>query len=223
MDMFTYDELKNDLNIVATYELIDRFDYKPLSLHGLTHVLNVVNIVEKVLKLFGATDEVVNLGKIAAYLHDLGMKDGKKNHAKRSVKEAKKILKHKNLTRSQKNIIYYAIKNHSNCDKQKNLICATLIFADKLDADKTRLGNMGYEVVGLRQCQHIEKIEYDIIGNALVVNFCVNSGFNQTEFESYYHAIKIFKAVKVFADFVGLDFQILLNNEIWKNKNNFKC
>lgn len=219
---FTFEELKNDLNIVATYELIDRFDFKPLSLHGVTHVENVVRITEEVLILIGATKDIINCAKIAAYLHDLGMKDGKKGHAKRSLKEAKKILRHKYLTRKHKRYIFNAIKNHSVTGKQKDIISAALIFADKLDADKTRLGEMGKEVEGLRESKHIEKINYDIIGNALVVDFYTTELFDAREFESYYHATKIFKAVKTFADFIGLDFEILLNDELWINKNSLK-
>ena len=219
---FTYEELKDDLNIVATYELIDRFDYKPISLHGMTHINNVVRIVSEVLNLLGANDEIINTAKIAAYLHDLGMKEGKKNHAKRSVKEAKRILKHKNLSAKTKKCIFNAIKYHSEYGKQKDIVSAVLIFADKLDVDKTRLGEMGFKVDGIKECKFIEKVEYNIIGNALVVNFVTTKEFDARNFEGYYHTTKVFNSVKTFADFVGLDFQILLNNNLWVDKSDIK-
>ena len=216
--MFTYEELEKDLNIVATYEAVDRFDFKPLALHGMTHIKNVVNIVSKVLTLLGASREDVQCGKIAAYLHDLGMLEGKAGHAKRSVKQAKRILKGKDLTFKQKRIILNAIKYHSVCGKQTEIVGATLIFADKLDADKTRLGKMGYEVAGLKECANIESIDFRLIANTLIVNFITNDKFDCFEFEGYYHSTKIFNAVKVFAEFVDLDFQILLNDQMWKDK-----
>lgn len=224
--MFTYEELENDLNIIATYELIDRFDFKPLALHGVTHVTNVVRIVEEVLSLLGESEDVINIGKIAAFLHDLGMKEGKKNHAKRSVKEAKRILKGKQLTFKQKRTIFEAIKWHSVNGKQKDIVGATLIFADKLDADKTRLGEMGYDVQGFKETQHIEKIDFALEktadGSTLDVIFHATPKFNAREFVGYYHSAKIFKSVKVFAEFIGSEYKIFLNNDLWVDKNGVK-
>lgn len=220
--MFTYEELENDLNIVATYELIDRFDFKPLALHGVTHVTNVVRIMEEVLTLLNQTSEVVNIGKIAAYLHDLGMKEGKKNHAKRSVKESKILLRGKDLSFKQKRSILNAIKYHSISGKQKDIIGATLIFADKLDADKTRLGEMGYEVDGFKETQNIESISFALEENTLDVIFNVNDNFDAKEYVGYYHSAKIFKCVKAFAEFVGLEYKIFLNDKLWVDENGVK-
>ena len=224
--MFTYEELEQDLNIIATYELIDRFDFKPLALHGVTHVTNVVRIMDEVLRLLGESEEIVNIGKIAAFLHDLGMKEGKKDHAKRSVKEAKRILKGKDLTRKQKKIIFEAIKWHSVNGKQKDIVSATLIFADKLDADKTRLGEMGFDVEGLKESRHIEKIDFALEksreGSTLGVIFHVTPQFDAREFVGYYHSTKIFKSVKTFADFIGSEYKIFLNNDLWVDKTGIK-
>ena len=224
--MFTYEELEQDLNIIATYELIDRFDFKPLALHGVTHVTNVVRIMDEVLRLLGESEETVNIGKIAAFLHDLGMKEGKKDHAKRSVKEAKRILKGKDLTRKQKKVIFEAIKWHSVNGKQKDIVSATLIFADKLDADKTRLGEMGFDVEGLKESQHIERIYFTLEKNrentTLGVVFNVTPQFDAREFVGYYHSTKIFKSVKTFADFINAEYKIYLNNDLWVDKNGVK-
>lgn len=220
--MLTFKDLEQDLNIIATYELIDRFDFKPLSLHGVTHVTNVVKIVEEILTMLNETAEVIELGKIAAYLHDLGMKEGKKNHAKRSVKEAKILLKGKGLTRKQKKCVLRAIKYHSETGKQKDIVGATLIFADKLDADKTRLGEMGYEVDGLKQTQFIDKVNFSLSDNTLAVVFIVTNDFDIEEFLGYYHSAKIFRAVQTFAEFIGYEFCIFLNDKPWVDKNGIK-
>ncbi len=220
--MLTFNELEQDLNIIATYELIDRFDFKPLSLHGVTHVANVVKIVEEILTMLNEPPEIVELGKIAAYLHDLGMKEGKKNHAKRSVKEAKILLKGKKLSRKQKKCVLKAIKYHSESGKQKDIVGATLIFADKLDADKTRLGEMGYEVDGLKQTQFIDKVNFFLEDKTLSVIFNATNDFDVEEFLGYYHSAKIFRAVETFADFIGYDYCIYLNDVPWVDKNGIK-
>ena len=52
--------------------------------HGMNHALRVMKYVEILLIGNSASEKEIELGKIAAYLHDIGAIDGKKNHAIRS-------------------------------------------------------------------------------------------------------------------------------------------
>ena len=213
--MFSSEKLEKDLNIIATYELIDRCDFKPLALHGVNHVKNVTKNVGTILTELNCGDETVECGKIAAYLHDLGMKEGKKGHAKRSYTEAKKYLRHKDLTFKQKHSILKAIKNHSNCNKKGDIIWAALVFADKLDMDNTRLGEDGYYVDGLKEIRFVTKVDFKINAEKLVVTFNVTPEFDRKSFENYYFCRKMFNAVKQFANQIKRDYVVMLNDQVW--------
>lgn len=212
--MFLYEDLIKDKNIVSIYDKIDKEDKKPWALHGMQHINNVVKITEDILTQLKCSDDVIECGKISAYLHDVGMIDGKENHAENSAKFVKDYLINKDLSEEQKNIIVNAIKNHSNYQKDTDLISSVLIFADKIDVDKTRLGKEGYNVEGLKELAYVDKIEF-VINKTLKVFFKCSSNFNKENFENFYFCKKIFIAIKQFSEYLKKDYKVFINNKIW--------
>lgn len=53
--------------------------------HGRYHAMFVVNTIEYILKSLSYDPRTVELGKIAALLHDIGNIAGRKNHARKSA------------------------------------------------------------------------------------------------------------------------------------------
>lgn len=209
-----YAEISSDGNIHDIYRQVDECDNNMWALHGLQHIKNVVNMVENVLEKLNYNEEVIYKAKICAFLHDIGSVQGKQGHAQRSVDFCKNYLDNFNLSKEEKEEIIYAILNHGSYVEGGGIILAALVFSDKIDIDKTRLGEEGYAIEGMRQLQWIDNIIVDI-NNKLTVSFKCNEGFNRKEFEEFYFCEKVFDAIKSFARVIGKSHIVYINNEIW--------
>lgn len=78
------------------------------------------------------------LALIAALLHDIGIVDGRKNHAERSKEMAKKYLEKYEVSSDEIAIIAGAIGCHSGDDRIVNLVDAALMMGDKMDITRSR-------------------------------------------------------------------------------------
>ena len=79
------------------------------------------------------------LSAIAGLLHDIGIVEGKQNHARRSSEMAEAYLSRYDLTNDEINIVSLAIRNHSDSDSIANLVSAAVLMGDKLDVSKGRM------------------------------------------------------------------------------------
>lgn len=205
--MFTYEDVIKDEEIDEYYEIGLKNDIYLWANHGKTHALAVAEMSGKMLEIFGATKEEIEAGKIAGILHDIGCINGKKNHAKIGYEMTKKYLKDKEYNEELKNRIALAIKNHSEGTSEDEIAMA-LFFADKIDLDKNRIAEHGYEVEGLKEIQYTEKIDFEIKNDDFVLNFYVKDKFNQQSFMNYYFYPKVIKAVDLIANKLGKKGQI---------------
>lgn len=216
-----YKKIKNDSYIQDIYSKVENpeNDERFWTYHGLTHVNNVIEMVEKTLIQLDYDEEYIENAKIAALLHDLGMLEGKEGHDIRSYELAKKYFEDNNIELKYKNEILEAIRLHSNTFDSKNVMAIVLIFADKIDIKKTRLAPKGYEIEGLRQYQFIEDINIFKETNNLTVRFSINEKCNKQELENYYFTPKVFNAIRSFANHFKLDCKILWNDDEWEFNN----
>lgn len=90
-----------------------------------------------------------------------------------------------------------------------------MIFTDKIDMSKSRLGHNGYAIMGLRHYQYIDDVIITKDGNNLVVQFLVGDKCDKEELEVWYFVPKVFSAIHSFVDHFGFDVNILWNNEEW--------
>lgn len=107
--------------------------------HGFGHVLKVMEYMEILLIGLGADEHTIELGKIAAYLHDIGAIMGKDGHAERSADFAEKYLKKIGMNDNDLKIEVNAIRNHSTGANLDSVIGACLTLADKIDMRKSRM------------------------------------------------------------------------------------
>lgn len=212
-----FEEIFNDEYIIDIYRRIKKReqDNNEWAYHDFEHITNVVQIVSKVLNNLNFSDEFIEQAKIACVLHDLGALEGKKDHAIRSEIRAREYLISKKFDLKNIEEILEAIKNHSDGFETDNMITLSLIFADKLDFQKTRLGIPAYSMEGLKEVQYIKKIDVDIINNEIKVNFITEPEINKTELEKYYFTPKVFKAIYSFANKLNLKPIVFMNNEEW--------
>ena len=215
MERFEY--IKNDKEIIEIYDNISQNEEREKggAHHGIRHVLNVVSLVEKLLRDLNYDDEFIEEAKIAAILHDVGCIEGKENHPERSYRFSKEYIERKNINLKYKEDVLEAIKNHSSGFDTNNIITLALILSDKLDVKYTRITSAGRNIVGNRQFLHIQDIKLEIKDDILKVNFITDNNLDLKELEEYYFIEKIFKAIKTFSDKMKFTPEVFLDEKRW--------
>lgn len=198
------------------YDRIDEISNTELyATHGWSHVRNVTNTLANLMTMLNCSEDMIECGKIAALLHDIGCIYGKENHATNSYNIAKEYLKNKDISEEYKNIILDAIIDHSEGKNLNNIINPILTFADKIDYSKSRLTSLGYEIENFNEIQYIDKVNVLLDSNQLIVQFIAKENFNKESLEKYYFTPKIFKAIHNFAKYLNIEAHIKLNNDEW--------
>lgn len=213
-----FKKILNDKSIIERYGKIHEYEVATggHAFHDYVHVVNVATYCEKILKLLNFDDDFICEAKIAALLHDTGALQGKENHAERSFEFAKKYLGENKIKLKNKDLVLDAIKNHSDGFDTDNIIQLVLILADKIDLKKTRVSDAGKNIEGIRQCQYINDIKFDIKDGGFEINFVCDEKMNLEELNNYYFTKKIFKAIRVFSSKFNLTPRVYINNESWR-------
>ena len=214
-----FEEIINDKEIIERYKEISKFEKihkEQYAHHDLQHVINVTNMVEKLLKDLNYDDEFIEEAKIASILHDTGCNLGKDDHEIRSYEFAKDYIERNNIELTNKEMVLGAIKLHRNGFETDNIMALTLIISDKLDIKYTRVAEEGAKLEGIKEYLYIKDIEVNINENILQVNFVCDDKINKKAAEEYYFTKKVFKAINAFAEKMNLTPHILLNNEKWE-------
>lgn len=111
--------------------------------HSFAHVEKVASAVELILTTLGFPERQVELGKIAAYLHDIGNVVNRVDHAQSGAVMAFRLLDNLNMPAEEICAIISAIGNHDEHTAQPlNAIAAALIIGDKTDVRRSRVRNL---------------------------------------------------------------------------------
>lgn len=212
-----YELIKNDPYIIDRYNKIGIKEDETLgyAYHNYTHVLNVVDTIEKLLKCLNYDKEFIEVAKIAGIMHDTGALYGKDNHTIRSYDFAIQYFKDNNISFDLIDQVLEAIKNHSSGFLTDNIITLVLILADKLDIKKTRIAKGGKNILGLRQLLYVDDIKININNNTLKVEFIADEKINLDELNDYYFIKKLFKSITSFSLKFNLSYVVLMNGKNW--------
>ena len=151
--------------------------------HGMGHVTRVMNYVEILLTGIGADTHTIELGKVSAYLHDIGAVMGKNGHAERSAEFVDKYLTRLGICEEDKNMIVSAIREHSN--GVETYIGAALTFADKIDMQKERMLRFKEDNYFHDNIKHILNVELAIDEKNITVNIVTDGFFDYNSLNDY--------------------------------------
>lgn len=212
-----FEKISKDKKIIDIYSQISQLEdhKKEWAHHNYEHVMNVAEMMRKIMLHLKYDEAFIDEALVAAILHDIGCLEGKENHPYRSYEFTKQYLITNNIKLNNELLVLEAIKNHSAGFDTDNIITLTLILCDKLDIKYTRLAKEGYKVNGIRQLQYIKDIDMIIEDNYLNINFVCEKAINLNELESFYFTKKLFKAIKSFSTKLNLIPKITINNDIW--------
>lgn len=139
----TYEEIKNN-EAINTYircadESLTALGYTE---HSFAHVTVVAETAGYILETLGYDPHVVELGKIAGYMHDLGNLVNRIDHSQSGAVMAFRILDKLQMPPKDIATIVTAIGNHDEgTGVPVNPIAAALILADKSDVRRSRVRN----------------------------------------------------------------------------------
>ncbi len=103
--------------------------------HSFAHVEKSAATVEMILTTLNYPSRTIELGKIAAYLHDIGNVINRIDHAQSGAVMAFRLLDNLNMPAEEICAIISAIGNHDESTAQPlNAVSAALIIADKTEA-----------------------------------------------------------------------------------------
>ena len=110
--------------------------------HSFRHCRLVSNMCGEILEKIGEPQDVIELGKIAGYIHDIGNAVNRNQHAMSGALLAYDMLIRKGMTYEDAATIMMAIANHDEgVGSPVSKIAAALILSDKADVHRSRVTN----------------------------------------------------------------------------------
>lgn len=141
--MITYNDIKNNEEIKIYISAADRtLAALGYTEHSFAHVGLVSDRAARILESLGAEERVVELAKIAGYLHDIGNLANRVDHSQSGAIMAFKILRDMGMEPNEIATIVTAIGNHDEgTGVPVDMVAAALILADKSDVRRSRVRN----------------------------------------------------------------------------------
>jgi len=139
----TYNEIKNNEEI-NTYIRQANLSLTALGFteHSFAHVTLVAEKTGYILETLGYPERIVELGKIAGYLHDIGNLVNRIDHSQSGAIMAFRILDHLQFPPDEIGMVISAIGNHDEgTGVPVSPLAAALILADKSDVRRNRVTN----------------------------------------------------------------------------------
>lgn len=211
-----YEKILNNEKYLNTVEKIEntkfitngKWDWE----HGLGHYQRVADYVKKILTQLNVDDRTVEIGMVAALLHDIGLSKGDKTeHALESSRIFKKFIDEKDFSETELIMLEQAIKDHSKGNNIQTLIGLALVLADKLDVTFHRTINSSIQDKMNKEIQKIKSVDIEINNHELIVKYLVTSDFNKKVLNDWNKVVLIpLKAAK----YLKKKYIFTINNEV---------
>ena len=165
--MITLEDIKRNSEVQtlinAAQEQLDAIGYTE---HSNRHINIVANRCGEILQALGYDEHIVELGKIAGYLHDIGNAVNRTDHAHSGAILAYQILKEMGMPSDDRAQILMAIGNHDEeTGTAVSNISAALIIADKSDVHRSRVTNTNMATFDIH-----DRVNYAVTEAKLEVN-----------------------------------------------------
>lgn len=182
--------------------------------HGKYHAMQVVATTENILESLGFDARTVELGKIAAFLHDIGCIAGRWKHAEKSAALAGVFLSGADLWESERGMIVQAIADHSDGKNISSAVGAAVLIADKTDISRGRIF-LREDIDEIhKNLLEVEKVDIKISDGRMTINYITTEKFSRDIFVNDFISYKKpWKLPKKAAKFLGLRCRFKINGE----------
>ena len=163
----TFDEIRHN-EVINTY--IRQADISLSALgyteHSFAHVTAVAEKAGYILQTLGYGERLVELAKIAGYLHDIGNLVNREEHSQSGAIMAFRLLDHLNFPPEEIGQIVAAIGNHDEgTGVPVSPLAAALILADKSDVRRNRVRNRDEATFDIH-----DRVNYSVTRAELKIN-----------------------------------------------------
>ena len=215
--MVTFEDIRNNKEINTYIESADTYLANiGYTEHSFKHVLRCAAVVEEILTSLGYEKRIIELGKIAAYMHDIGNVVNRAGHARSGALMAFHILEKLGMDTEEIALIVSAIGNHDESSAYPvSIISSALIIADKTDVRRSRVRKE------MKEFDIHNRVNYAAIKSRVVVNKeqkTLNLNLTiDTKICSIMEYFEIFlsrmKLCESAASFFGLEFKLVINEQ----------
>ena len=216
--MIGYEELKRNKEI-RTY--ISRADESLKALgyteHSFAHVCKVADTVRYLMETLGFSAHDVEVGQMAAYLHDIGNLVNRVDHSQSGAIMAFRLLDHLGMDSADIATIVTAIGNHDEgTGVPVSPLAAALILGDKSDVRRSRVRNHDFATFDIH-----DRVNYSVTESSLVINEERTEVLLSLQIESAYSSVMDYFEIfldrmilcRKAAETLGLRFRLQINGQ----------
>lgn len=212
----TFDEIRHN-EVINTY--IRQADISLSALgyteHSFAHVTAVAEKAGYILKTLGYDERLVELAKIAGYLHDIGNLVNREEHSQSGAIMAFRILDHLNFPPEEIGQIVAAIGNHDEgTGVPVSPLAAALILADKSDVRRNRVRNRDEATFDIHDrvnyaVEHAE-LRFQEDNTSLLLSLTIDTGISSVleYFEIFLQRMLLCQKA---AEFLNIRFRMTVN------------
>ena len=216
--MISFNQVKSD-SVIKTYiEYADKcLSTLGYTEHSFAHVGLVAHRTKYILDTLGYSEREIELGMIAAYMHDIGNAVNRKDHSQSGALMAFRVLDKMGMDAEELVKIVAAIGNHDEGDGVAvNPLAAALIISDKSDVRRTRVRNRDFTTFDIH-----DRVNYSVIKSDLKINEAKTEIELileiDTEISSVVNYFEIFLTRMIMcrkaAKYLNLDFKLTVNGQ----------
>ena len=216
--MPSFEQIKKDEAIITYIKSADRsLAALGFTEHSFAHVGKVSDVAAKILLKLGYDERLVELGKIAGYLHDIGNLVNRVDHSQSGALMAFRILDKMGMPAEDISTIVTAIGNHDEgCGIPVSPVAAALILADKSDVRRSRVRNQDTTLFDIH-----DRVNYSVEDSRLDINeecseitlyLTIDTGISSIMdyFEIFLNRMILCRKA---ADKLGLIFKLIINGQ----------
>ena len=185
--------------------------------HSFAHVTIVAEKAGYILQTLGYDKRLIELAKIAGYLHDIGNLVNREEHSQSGAIIAFRILDHLDFPPEEVGLIVTAIGNHDEgTGTPVSPLAAALILADKSDVRRNRVRNQDISTFDIhdRVNYSVKKAELKINEAHTIIKLKLSV---DTRYGSVMDYFEIFMQRMILcrkaAEKLGLQFKLMINEQ----------
>ena len=216
--MITYEEIRNN-EVIKTYinAADDTLNALGYTEHSFAHVTYVAEKAGSILETLGYPERMIELTKIAGYMHDIGNVINRVDHSQSGAVMAFRILDNMHMDPAEIAMIISAIGNHDEASGVPvSPMAAALILADKSDVRRNRVRNDDMSTFDIH-----DRVNYSVKKSELKINEAHTiiklKLFVDTHYGSVMDYFEIFMQRMMLcrkaAEKLGLQFKLMINEQ----------
>lgn len=216
--MITYEEIRNS-EVIKTYinAADDSLSALGYTEHSFAHVTYVAEKAGSILETLGYPGRMIELTKIAGYMHDIGNVINRVDHSQSGAVMAFRILDNMHMDPAEIAMIISAIGNHDEgSGVPVSPMAAALILADKSDVRRNRVRNDDMSTFDIH-----DRVNYSVKKSELKINEAHTiiklKLFVDTHYGSVMDYFEIFMQRMMLcrkaAEKLGLQFKLMINEQ----------